>query len=73
MVKLQQVEDSWPVVVVDMPAVLSAYLPFATLLYIVNHPPALHRLYALSTRKAFRSTRAFPERLKNAKLSFRKQ
>jgi len=24
MVKLQQVEDSWPVVVVDMPAVLSA-------------------------------------------------
>jgi len=24
MVELQQVEDSWPVVVVDMPAVLSA-------------------------------------------------
>ena len=34
----------------------------------INHPSALHRLYVLSTRKAFGSTRAFLERLKNAKL-----
>jgi len=39
----------------------------------VNYPPALHRLYILLTRKAFGSTRAFSEWLKNTKLSFRKQ